>query len=344
MSDIISTTLELLVEKYADSTIRDLPLLAALQSKGRINKVSGGESISQPYVLRDHSTITDLSPSLGRGEVSLAFADVSEKGSFNWGYFGQSIYLNSFEEHTTSGDAGKVNLLQMRTENVMGSARKGVERAILSAAGPMAGSLNSLWGFSAAAGTGYLEADAFGAQGNTVGGISKATFVETFQNQVDTAGGAFATNGLAAMDRLQTNCDLYAQQGGVDLIMASVKSFNLLRSELGKKERYTRISERDGIAGTGAEGLMYGRAQVFPTAYLGGTGNIRAGGGSTTPISMMFLNTSHLTLYMHKDAAFSVKERNAPAGQAARLWMLELMLQIVPTALTSHGVLLNAEA
>lgn len=343
MSDILSTTLELLVKKYVDSTFRDLPLINALKSKGRVQLAAGGSSISQPYVLRDHSTITDLTPSLGRGAVSLSFADVSEKGSFNWAYFGQPIYLNGYEEKTEN-DMGKANLLDMRTKNVMGAARKGVEQAILSAAGPMAGSLNSLWGFSAAAGTGYLEADAFGAQGNSVGGISKAGFVETFQNQVDTAGGAFATNGLAAMDRLQTNCDLYAQEGGVDLIMASVKSFNLLRAELSKKERYTRIPERDGIAGSGAEGLMYGRAQVFPTAYLGGTGNIRAGGGSTTPISMMFLNTSHLDMHIQKDANFSVKERTAPAENVARLWMLELMLQIVPTALTSHGVLLNAEA
>jgi hypothetical protein len=164
-----------------------------------------------------------------------------------------------------------------------------------------------------------------------------------FQNQVGTAGGAFATNGLRVMDQLMTRTELESDMGGTDLIMASEASYNLFRNELGKKERYTSEGANK-MAGAGALSLQYGRATVAATKHLGGNGNIRAGGGSTTPISMMFLNTEALTLFIHGDANFTQEETAAPAENLARLWNIRLMSQFVPSDVKSHGVLLNAEA
>ena len=70
---------------------------------------------------------------------------------------------------------------------------------------------------------GFLEEDAVGAQDNSIGGISKATYAPApgWNNQIFDGAASFNSNGLAGLYDLMVEIEAVSPEGKPDIILAS---------------------------------------------------------------------------------------------------------------------------
>ena len=187
---------------------------------------------------------------------------------------------------------------------------------------------------------GWLENFAFQnvGQNNTVGGLSKTTFAASnWNNQYATAAAGFAANGLGAMANLAIDCQIYAVEGGVDLILASPTSYRLYKAAIQTNERYM---PKETVLDAGRLALAYNGALMYVEANLGFTG-VAAG---ALPMSMYFLNSKTMKVVFDSDANFSVGDFENKSGYAAREAHVYVRTQLVADHLASLGLLADAEA
>ena len=185
--------------------------------------------------------------------------------------------------------------------------------------------------------TGWLEEGAFGSgQTNTVGGLNKSTYqASNWNNQRFNVSGNFATNGLDGMTELMIQCQIYSQEGNVDLILASPTSYRLYKSFLQAQERYT---PKETVLDGGKLALAFNGALMYVENNLG----VSAGGGITP--SMYFLNSKSMKVVFDSDANFSMSDFQTKSGYAAREAQVFVRTQLIADHLASLGLLYNAEA
>jgi hypothetical protein len=200
-----------------------------------------------------------------------------------------------------------------------------------------------VWGPTAPQNTaGFFNSDAFGTQGTvipqTVGGIGKAAFPTSWQNQTANAAGAFGTTsqGLLAMSSLMVQTSIYAPEGEIDIILASPNSYELYRNELALLERYSSMEQMKSTAGR--LGILYNGSMMYIEPNLGFTEVAGA-----LPISMYFLNSKLFSVYFDRDAFFEMSKMERISGYAAMSSNILTRSQLCISNLSGHGVLLNAE-
>jgi len=182
-----------------------------------------------------------------------------------------------------------------------------------------------------------VEGGAFGAQANTVGGLSKTTFAgSNWQNQVGSVTPNFAANGLDEMADLMIQASIYAPEGGVDLILASPASYRLYKNQLQAQERYM---PKETVLDGGRLALAYNGALMYVDVNLGFVGPL-----ATDFHSMYFLNTKSMKVVFDSEANFAVGDFEHKSGYAAREAHIYVRSQLVADHLASLGVLINAEA
>jgi hypothetical protein len=338
--DILATTLRILRDKEVDNTFRTTPILEATQRLGNVETVDGGSKVDSPVILTDHSTITQLST--GYEAVNLAVKDPFRTSSYEWCDFVAPVVMTKKEETSNKGERAIVRIYEGRMKQVMGMLRREVSKQLIAGNSSILTDLQTLNGFSAAAGTGWFEGEAFGSQSNTVGGIAKSGFPASWQNQAQTAGAAFATNGLRAMSRIFIDAQTYAPEGDIDLILASPTSYELYKNELQSLERYTSANEQRNMVGK--LGLKYNGADMFIEPNLGYNGTVDKAGATVKPISMFFLNSSLFSVYFDQDGQFELEEATPISGYAATAFQIFVRMQICTSNLSGHGVLYDAEA
>jgi hypothetical protein len=338
--DILATTLRILRDKEVDNTFRTTPILEAAERLGNIERVDGGSKVDAPVILTDHSTITQLST--GYEAVNLSVKDPFRTASYEWCDFVAPIVMTKKEETSNKGERAIVRIYEGRMKQVMGMLRREVSKQLIAGTSTVLTDLQTLNGFSAVAGTGWFEGEAFGSQTNTVGGIGKGSFPTSWQNQSATAGAAFATNGLRAMSSLHVQAQTYAPEGDIDIILASPTSYELYKNELQKLERYTSANEERNMAGRLA--LKYNGADMYIEPNLGFTGTVNKGAATTKPISMYMLNSKLFNVYFDTDGYFELGEANPLSGYAATTFEIYVRMQVCSSNLSGHGVLYDAEA
>ena len=329
-NDILASTLRILRDREVDNTFRTIPLLDAVNRLGNVEKVDGGSYIDAPVILTDHSTITQLTT--GYEAVSLAVKDPLRTASYSWCDAAAPIVITRKEELSNKGERAIIRIAEARLKQTMGMFKREVEKQIIAGSSTILTDLQSLNGLDAA--TGWFEEGTFGAQGNTVGGISKSSFPLSWQNQVQN--GSFAANGLKKMQQLLIDCQQYAPEGDVDLILASPISYGLYKDELQQLERYTSATEERNMAGRLA--LQFNGAAMYIEPNLGFTGS-----GGTNKMSMYFLNTKLFNIYFDQDAMFELGDMETISGYAAMSAQIALRMQVTTANLSGHGVLVNAE-
>ena len=328
--DILATTLRILRDREVDNTFRTVPLLEAVQRMGTVEKVNGGSYVDHPVVLTDHSTITQLST--GYESVSLAVKDPLRTATYNWCDFLAPVVLTLKEKTSNKGDREVIRILDARLKQVMGMLKREYEKQSVAGTSTVLTDLQTLNGLDGA--TGWFEEDAFGTQTNTVGGIAKSSFPTSWQNQVQN--GSFAANGLKKMQSLLIDCQQYAPEGDVDLILASPISYGLYKDELQQLERYTSATEERNMAGRLA--LQFNGAAMYIEPNLGFTGS-----GGTNKMSMYFLNSKLFTVYFDQDAFFELGDMEHISGYAAMAANIKVRTQLATSNLSGHGILINAE-
>lgn len=328
-NDILASTLRILRDREVDNTFRAIPLMDAVQTLGNVEDVDGGSYIDSPVILTDHSTITQLST--GYEAVSLAVKDPLRTASYSWCDATAPVVITRKEELSNKGERAIIRIAEARLKQTMGMFKREIEKQIIAGSSTILTDLESLNGVDAA--TGWFEEGAFGSQGNTVGGISKSGFPTSWQNQVQN--GSFAANGLKKMQQLLIDCQQYAPEGDVDLILASPISYGLYKDELQQLERYVSAAEQRDMAGRLA--LAFNGAKMLIEPNLGFTGS----GG--TQVSMYFLNSKLFNIYFDRDAKFELGDMESISGYAAMSAQIAVRMQICSSNLSGHGLLVNAE-
>ena len=348
--DILASTLRILRDREVDNTFRTVPLLDAVQKAGNVEKVNGGSKVDHPVILTEHSSITQLAT--GYESVNLAVKDPLRTASFDWCDFVAPVVVTEKEQLSNKGDRAVIRIAEARLQSGMGMLKREWERQTVAGNSTILTELNTLNGegvFAAGAwgptalkdDTGFLNQADFGTQGvavpQTVGGIQKASFLTSWQNQTATAGGDFPNNGQQAMSNLMINTSIYAPEGEIDIILASPLSYEEYRNSLALLERYSSMEQMKSTAGR--LGILYNGAMMYIEPNLGFTD-----AANTQPISMYFLNSKLFSVYFDRDAFFEMGKMERISGYAAMSSNIMTRSQLCISNLSGHGVLLNAEA
>jgi hypothetical protein len=342
-NELLASTLYSIRDSEVDELFQKVAFLEAAKKRGGIEYEDGGIKITRPLALTEHSSITQLST--GYEPVSLAVSDILQQASFEWCDFTAPIVISQKEELENSGEKAQVRILEARMKSVMGTLRREANKQILANSSSRLSSLSTLNGgtvnaASTGSATGFLEEDALGSQANIIGGVSKATYSTTpgWQNQRETASGAFGTNGLVAMNNLWVKTTSRAPQGAVNCIIASESGFANYKRALFAQERYVDEKALDG----GHMVLSFAGAPVYmdidmpATAYWDGA--------AAKPYTMYFLNLDLIKLVIHSDADFKLGEFSSIPGTTTRGALLYTKLQLIVDHLGAQGVLYNGDA
>ena len=329
-NDILASTLRILRDKEVDNTFKIIPLVDAVNTLGNVIESDGGSYIDSPVILTDHSTITQLSN--GYEAVSLAVKDPLRTATYSWCDATAPVVITRKEELSNKGERAIIRIAEARLKQTMGMFKREIEKQLIAGDSTILTDLQTLNGVDGA--TGWFEEGAFGSQNNTVGGISKSAFPSSWQNQVQS--GSFSGNGLKKMQALLIDCQQFAPEGDIDLILASPLSYGAYKNELQALERYVSATEVRNMAGRLA--LEFNGAQMFIEPNLGFTGS-----GGSNKMSMYFLNSRLFNIYFDRDAKFALGDMESISGYAAMSAQIAVRMQICSSNLSGHGILVNAE-
>ena len=367
--DILASTLRILKDREVDNTFKNIPILDAIRSHGAVIESDGGSKVNCPAIMTEHSMITQLSS--GYESVNLAVKDPLRQTEYNWCDFVAPVVITEKEQLSNKGDRAVINIAEARLKSVMGMLQREFCKQIVEGSSTVLTELETL---SPKVSGGWFAMQPFGSQTTgSVGGLARATYTTTFQNQFVDCPSAFsgvtdqATRLFRAMSKLYIDTQVYAPEGEVDIILMSPRCYELYKNSLFAQERYTSIQEQRDMAGK--LGLMFNGAKVFvepnlgysidSTVYATGAATNQTGtpivfGGAATQyqtdgsnngtVDALFLNSKLLSLYFDKDAYFEMSEFERISGYAAMAANIMTRTQLATANLSGHGILINAFA
>ena len=367
--DILASTLRILKDREVDNTFKNIPVLDAIRSHGAVIESDGGSKVNCPAIMTEHSMITQLSS--GYESVNLAVKDPLRQTEYNWCDFVAPVVITEKEQLSNKGDRAVINIAEARLKSVMGMLQREFCKQIVEGSSTVLTELETL---SPKVSGGWFAMQPFGSQTTgSVGGLARATYTTTFQNQFVDCPSAFsgvtdqATRLFRAMSKLYIDTQVYAPEGEVDIILMSPRCYELYKNSLFAQERYTSIQEQRDMAGK--LGLMFNGAKVFvepnlgysidSTVYATGAATNQTGtpivfGGAATQyqtdgsnngtVDALFLNSKLLSLYFDKDAYFEMSEFERISGYAAMAANIMTRTQLATANLSGHGILINAFA
>ncbi len=332
-NDVLSSTLRIVKDQEVDNLFKATPLLEKIREKGGVEEVDGGSTIDRALILAEHSSITQLST--GYEPVSLAVADAMRNASYNFCDFVAPIVITRKEELANKGDRAIVKIAEARLKSVMGMLKREFEKQAVAGSSVILTDMSSLNGASGLT-TGFFEADTFGLQTNTVGGISKAAFPTAYQNQFTNAGGSLS---IADLTDLYIQCQIFSPTSAPNLILASANMYKAYKQLLFAQEFYMKETVLDG----GRLALAFNGAMMYVDPFLPATITTPAGVAGD-PISAYFLNTEYLKLVVDKDANFELSDFEHVSGYASRSAQIMTRAQLVTDHLACQGLLIDGEA
>lgn len=367
--DILASTLRILKDREVDNTFKNIPLLDAIRSHGAVIESDGGSKVNCPAIMTEHSMITQLSS--GYESVNLAVKDPLRQTEYNWCDFVAPVVITEKEQLSNKGDRAVINIAEARLKSVMGMLQREFCKQIVEGSSTVLTELETL---SPKVSGGWFSLRPFGNGTGLVGGLNKATYTTTFQNQYVDCPSAFPSMSLdqagrlfRAMSKLYIDTQVYAPEGEVDIILMSPRCYELYKNSLFAQERYTSIQEQRDMAGK--LGLMFNGAKVFVEPNLGytfdntaystgqaqkmdgnpivfgtGGGEYTTDGANVGTVDAMFLNSKLLSLYFDKDAYFEMSEFERISGYAAMAANIMTRTQLATANLSGHGILVNAFA
>jgi len=332
-NDLLSSTLYSIRDGEVDELFQKVAFLDNCKKNNGIEYEDGGIKIQRPLSLAEHSTITQLST--GYEPVNLAVNDVLKPAVYEWCDFTAPIVITKKEEMENSGEKAIVKIVEARMRSVMGMLRRELNKQILVGTSTVLTEMNTLNGDVG----GFLEAEAAGSQGNTVGGVSKTTYQNTpgWQNQLANVGGSFSANGILAMQEASIRASSVAPMGEINTVILSEAAMANYRRALFEQERYINEQTLDG----GRMQLAFGGAVVEQDAALDYT--LTAGTYSGKKISGYMLNFDAIKMCFHSDGDFAVSPFEHVTGTTARAAHLYVKCQLIADHLGSNAIIVDGE-
>ena len=338
-NDLLSSTLYSIRDGEVDELYKKVAFLDGVKKAGGVEVEKGGIKIQRPLSIQEHSTITQLAT--GYEPVSLAVNDVLRPAVYDWSDFVAPIVITKREELENSGEYAIVKILEARMKSVMGMLRRELNKQVLAGTSTVLTSLNTLNGDSAGIGsaTGFLEPLAAGTQGNTVGGISKATFATTpgWQNQfVNMLGGGLGT-GLGPFYDAYIAANSVAPMGDVDHLIMSNALLAAYRNQLFAQERFIDTKTLDG----GRMGLAFNGALAEQDPEMGLASPTPFTCSVAGGVEAYMLNYDGIKLIFHSEGDFSLSPFEHISGTTARSAQLYVKCQLVADFLGGQAMLIN---
>tara|TARA_R110002074_G_scaffold263865_2_gene435952 strand:+ start:5366 stop:6418 length:1053 start_codon:yes stop_codon:yes gene_type:complete len=334
-NELLSTTMHILMKDFRDNVHESVAFLDAQERVHGAGKPvqSGGSRIVVPLGFGEHSKSTRMQTGFER--IDLSVEDVLKPAQYDWGHIVRPVAISSEEEMVNQGDSAILSILETRTKMVANALKRDFVKQIVK--GGQAGweDWNTLNGFDVTTGdhAGFLEQDAIGSQGNTVGGVNKSTYSDKtgWQNQRFDGAGSFNANGLAGMYDLKVEIDAVSPSGPPNVILASRAGFKNLKRSLQAHERYVDQSKIDG--GRVVEywdGVQINVEYNMPDA------------GTTTgsdPISFYFLNMNDIYTLWDPKGYFDLSDFETVSGEYdVRSAKMRCRGQLIAKHLGSSGV------
>lgn len=331
-NELLSTTLYSIRDKEVDELFRKVAFLENCKAYNGIEFENGGIKIQRPLALAEHSVITQLTT--GYEPVSLAVQDVLQPAIYNWCDFTAPIVISEKEELENSGEKAIVKIVEVRMRSVMGMLKRELNKQILLGTSTILTEMNTLNGDKG----GFLEAEAVGAQTNSVGGIGKGVVNAVgWQNQLANAGGAFGTNGIRVMQQAQIEADSIAPMGTMDAVILSNACMANYRAALEVNVRYINAEQLNA----GKMNLAFGDATVESDSVLNYT--LAAGTYAGKKISGYMINFEAIKMVFHSKGDFAVRPFEYIPGTATRSSRLYVKCQLIADHLGSNGIIIDGE-
>ena len=329
-NDILSSTLRILKDQEVDNLFKAVPLLEQIRAAGGVETYDGGQKLDRPLILSEHSTITQLSS--GYEPVSLSAADVLRTATFNWCDAVAPIIITKKEELSNKGERAIISIAEARMKSVMGMLKREFERQFVAGDSTILSDLLTLNG--AASGnptTGFLETAAFGAQGNTVGGLNKGSFLNDLQNQYATIAGAGTNPVNDALTDIYIQAQTRTPDGSApNLILTSAALYKAYKDELYTQQRFIDEAVLDG----GKLALAFNGARMFVDPFMGAS--LTSDG--TNDINAYVLNTNFMKMVFDTDGNFEMTDFVDATGYASRYAYITVRTQLAFDHLASQGI------
>lgn len=278
-----------------NSTVKDaifdgLPVLKALQAKGKVRTVSGGDRIQEPLMYAANPTamafsnyqIVDTTPSDG---ITSAF--------YQWREYNVALVISRYERNVNSGSKERIfSLLDAKKKQADMSLRDLLSQKVFTAQSGL-----HLDGLPT------LVATAAGS----AGGIDSSN--EAWWDNQRTTSGVTAANLVDSMRSMFNTCSRNVTKP--DLLVTTQTIHEAYESQLEPHARFT-LSNSNSNLGFGVGTL------VFRTVPLVWDGDCNSG-------VIYFLNTEFLGFVMHGDGDFKYGPAVTPSDQHATVSNLYFM-------------------
>lgn len=286
--DVVATTIKHYRPQLTENITTNEQLLWQLRQKGRSVEIPGGESILEPLMYAENSSVQSYS---GADELIVQGQDVLDGANFSWKQIAGTLMYTGKEEFQNSGSKERmINLVQSKLENLELSLQLGISAQLF----------GDGTGNNGKDITGLKLAVEDGTAWSTYGGIDSNA--NTFwRNQWAGSVGSFGT-GLSAAGILKMRTIYYASARGKDapdLGFTTQTVYELYENALGSAVRI--ISDSFKNAGF-EDNLMFKKMVLFydPDAESG---------------SMLFLNTNYMKFAIGKGKNFVTLPPVRPSNQ-----------------------------
>jgi len=339
-NELLSTTMYVLMKEWKDNLHESVALLdAQTRAHGQGNPTqAGGTRIIEPLALGDHSNTTRIQT--GYERIDLSVGDVFVPAVYSWAHAVRPVVISAEEEMTNQGESAVLRILEGRTKSVANAMKREYVRQIVKGAEAGWEDWGTLNGVDYAAG--YLEENAVGAQGNSVGGVNKGSYLTQpgWQNQMFDGAGSFNGNGLAGLYDVMTEIASVSPVGKPDIILASRSGFKNLKRALQANERYVTQDKIDGGRIVQLwDGVPIDVEFNMPTAT--GTGLQTA----TDPLSFYFLNNQTIKTVWDPKGYFELSDFETVSGEYdVRAAKMRCRGQLTASHLGANGIAFDLEA
>ena len=316
---LLSTTLARYQPEFADAVSTNIPYLFFLIDRGMKVVKAGGLDLRFPIHAADNSTFGSYAP---YDTLDTTPQDNQLFSRWDWKNLAVSITIDGPSLRKNAGsDTQIINILATKIEEAEIAMREGISKQLLGSAGD---SSNDITGLQ----TILSSSNSTG----TVGNLSRVT--NTFwRQQSQTAGNAFATNGLRRMTSLYNDCLFGTEK--VNLIIFNQATFEnyetTLTDNANVSDRFVVSSPFETIKGDAGMHVM--RFKGVPVIF---DDNVAANVG-------YFINTNTIKWCVQADADFATTDFFRGQQQDAKVAQILLMANQVCTNLKRNGVLLNTD-
>jgi len=301
---ITTSTLEASMGTMRDNIIKGNPMLAYMESKGRILLLDGGLRIKADLMYGKNSTVKaqgayDLLDTLPQEGITAAF--------FDWKTVNGTLVISRKERRQNSGKAAMFNLIDAKRQQLEMSFREEVSRQLILGDGSDVGDLE-IEGLALA-----VEVAATSAYG----GITPTGTSAWWKNGTEATAYSFAANGLdliRPLRRVASRSDIFS---ATDLILCDGTLYDAFEAEHVLHLQFAVSGKQNkSMFDLGIENFTYKGATVMEDPQLDSTGYIYG------------LNTEFIKFAVDKESNFVILPAVTPSDQLATVAPMTLMANI----------------